>query len=174
MTGVNPTRTGLLAVLEAMGAGVVRENEGDVSGEPAADLVVRSAELRGVEISDAATVASVIDEIPVIAVAATQAAGETNIRGAGELRHKECDRIRATVEGLAALGADVEEHEDGMTIRGPSRLRGAGVSSFGDHRIAMAMTVAGMLADGETVIDDASAVDVSYPRFFNDLMTVVR
>lgn len=173
-TGLNPTRTGLLPVLASMGASVTAENEMLTAGEPVGDLNVRSAALRAVDIDDPATVASVIDEIPIIAVAATQAEGTTSIRGAGELRNKECDRIQATVENLRALGADVTEHEDGMTVRGPARLKGAAVKSFGDHRIVMAMTVAGMLAAGETEIDDASPVDVSYPGFFNDLLTVIR
>jgi 3-phosphoshikimate 1-carboxyvinyltransferase len=174
-TGVNPTRTGLLSVLESMGAAVSVENETEVSGEPSADVAARAAgALRGVTIDDPALVASIIDEIPVVAVAATQAEGKTSIRGAGELRHKESDRIQAIADNLRRMGADVVDHEDGLTVTGPTRLRGAAVSSFGDHRIAMAMAVAGMLADGETEIDDASIVDISFPGFFNNLLAVSR
>ncbi len=173
-TGMNPTRTGLLRVFEDMGANIAVENETVVSGEPVGDITVRSAPLRGIEITDPTTIASVIDEIPIIAVAATRADGVTEIRGAGELRHKECDRIHAVVHNLTAMGADIVEHEDGFTITGPCALRGAEVRSFGDHRIVMAMTVAGMLADGTTEIDDAFVVDISYPGFYNDLLTVVR
>lgn len=174
--GLNPTRTGLIDVLRSMGADIVVENETTVCGEPVGDLTVRAGRvpLGAVTVDDPALVASMIDELPVVAATATQAEGETVIRGAGELRRKECDRIAAMAEGLAALGADVTEHDDGLTVRGPSQLRGARVRSFGDHRIVMAMTVAGLLARGETEIDDDTAVAVSYPGFFNDLMTVAR
>jgi 3-phosphoshikimate 1-carboxyvinyltransferase len=177
MTGINPTRTGLLDVLRRMGAGVTLESADVVSGEPCADVAVHSTaltELRGVDIDDPALIASIIDEVPVIAVAATQAAGTTRIRGAAELRNKESDRVRAIVDNLRALGANVAEHDDGFSITGPTRLRGARVSSFGDHRIAMAMAVAGLVADGATEIVDAAAVDVSYPDFFNSMLTLTR
>jgi 3-phosphoshikimate 1-carboxyvinyltransferase len=174
MLGLNPTRTGLLRVLDAMGADVTVENEAEVSGEPLGDVTVRSAPLGGVTIDEPEVIASVIDEIPIIAVAATQAEGVTTIRGAEELRRKESDRIEAVVANIAALGADVTEHGDGLTVRGPSRLVGTEVRSYGDHRVAMAMAVAGLLAEGETTIDDASVTDVSYPGFFNDLITVSR
>jgi 3-phosphoshikimate 1-carboxyvinyltransferase len=174
MLGVNPTRTGLLDVLASMGADIAVENETGVCGEPVGDVTVRSAALGAVTIDDPAVIASVIDEIPVIAVAATQADGVTEIRNARELRNKECDRIDATVTLLEALGADVAAHDDGLTVRGPSTLTGAAVESFGDHRIAMAAAVAGLIAGGETTIDDAAAVEVSYPEFFSDLVTVVR
>lgn len=173
-TGVNPTRTGLLDVLESMGAAVSLENACDASCEPIADVTARAASLHGIEIGDPAVIATIIDDIPAIAVAATQAEGETSIRGATELRHKESDRIHAMISNLNLLGADVVEHDDGLTVRGPTTLQGAAVSSFGDHRIAMAMAVAGLLAEGTTEIDDASVVDISYPGFFNDLLTIVR
>jgi len=177
MTGINPTRTGLLDVLHRMGANVTLEGADVVSGEPCADISVRTppdAGLRAIDIDDPRLVASVIDELPIIAVAATQADGTTTIRGAGELRHKESDRVSAIVENLRALGADIAEHDDGLSITGPTPLSGARVSSFGDHRIAMAMSVAGLMADGETTIDDASAVDISYPEFFTSLLTIAR
>jgi 3-phosphoshikimate 1-carboxyvinyltransferase len=125
-------------------------------------------------VDDPAIIASIIDEIPILAIAATQAAGRTEIRGAGELRHKESDRIASLVAGLRALGARVEEFEDGLAVEGPTRLRGAEVSSFGDHRIAMAMAIAGLVADGRTEIDDAGVVAISYPRFFADLRGLAR
>lgn len=172
-TGINPRRTGVLTVLRSMGADITIEvsHEGC---EAAADLTVRSSELRGVEIDDPALVASIIDEIPVIAVAATQAHGVTIIRGAGELRHKESDRIEATVSNLRAMGARIEAIDDTITIEGPTPLRGAAVRSLGDHRIAMALTVAGLAATGRTEIDDAGAVEISYPGFYNDLRTLIR
>jgi 3-phosphoshikimate 1-carboxyvinyltransferase len=136
--------------------------------------MVTHSELQAVDVDDPALVASIIDEIPVLAVAATQAHGRTTIRGAAELRNKESDRIDAMVTNLRALGARVEAFDDGLAIEGPTPLTGAAVSSFGDHRIAMAMAVAGLIADGRTEIDDASVVDISYPRFFLDLRALAR
>jgi len=174
-TGVNPRRTGLLRVLESMGAAVSVDAIHDGAADPTGDVSAAfSAELHGTTIDDPATVASIIDEIPILAVAATQADGQTVIRGAGELRHKESDRIASLVANLRALGARVDEMDDGLAIDGPTRLRGAAVSSFGDHRIAMAMAIAGLVADGRTEIDDAGVVDISYPRFFADLKTLTR
>jgi 3-phosphoshikimate 1-carboxyvinyltransferase len=110
-----------------------------------------------------------IDEIPVIAVVASQAEGRTQIRGAGELRNKESDRLAEVATGLRALGVDVEEESDGLVIDGPARLRAARLDAAGDHRLAMAWAVAASLADGECIIDGADCVEVSYPRFFDDL-----
>jgi 3-phosphoshikimate 1-carboxyvinyltransferase len=172
-TGLNPRRTGFLEVLRAMNANIVIDAV-HVGMEAAGDLTARTSELTGVEIDDPATVASVIDEIPILAVAATQAHGRTVVRGASELRHKESDRIEAIVNNLRALGAHVESFEDGFAIDGPTPLTGAAVSSFGDHRIAMAMTVAGLVAAGRAEIDDTSVVDISYPRYYSDLRTLVR
>lgn len=172
-TGINPRRTGVLTVLRSMGADIAIEvsHEGC---EAAADLSVRASELRGVEIDDPALVASIIDEIPVLAVAATQADGVTVIRGAGELRHKESDRIEAVVSNLRAMGARIEASGGAIVIEGPTPLRGAAVRSFGDHRIAMALTVAGLAAEGRTEIDGADAVAISYPGFYDDLRALVR
>ena len=141
-----------------------------------ADVIVRTAPngLQAVTLDDPATVVACIDELPILAVAASQAHGETTVRGAGELRVKESDRIAAIVENMSAMGADINELEDGFQVRGPSRLHGAPVSPRGDHRIAMAMTIAGLLADGDTTIDDASVVEISYPSFFADLSTLLR
>ena len=113
--------------------------------------------------------AEMIDELPILAVAATQLNGRSHISGAAELRVKESDRIAAMAEGLAAMGANITANEDGWTIEGPTSLHGAEVRSLGDHRIAMALAVAGLLAEGETAIEDAECVDISYPGFFDQL-----
>ena len=172
-TGVNPTRTGLLSVLEEMGANIERVGGESYLEEPVSDLVVKSSLLRGVTI-DPKILPTLIDELPVLAVAATQAEGETVVTGAEELRYKESDRIAAIVDNLSALGADIEERDDGFVVRGPSRLKGNQVSSCGDHRIAMALTIAGLLAEGKTEITGSEVIDVSYPAFFNDLRSLLR
>ena len=173
-TGVNPRRAGLLNVLERMGASFSIDALHTGIDEHAGDLAVAYAPLHGVVVDEPAAIASIIDEIPVLAVAATQAEGRTEVRNAGELRHKESDRIAAIARNLRAMGATIEEFEDGFAIEGPTRLHGCAVSSFGDHRIAMAMAVAGLVAEGRTEIDDASVVEISYPKFFADLRTLVR
>ena len=126
------------------------------------------ATLRGIEIGGD-IIPRVIDELPVLAMAASRASGRSVFRDAAELRVKESDRISATVDGLAALGARLTETEDGMVIEGGSRLTGAGVESHGDHRIAMTMAVAGLVASGETLIAESEAADVSYPAFWDTL-----
>jgi 3-phosphoshikimate 1-carboxyvinyltransferase len=173
-TGVNPRRTALLDVLHRMGGRVAIEALHNEELEPAGDISASYSPLQAVELSDPATVASMIDEIPIFAVAATQAAGRTMIRGAAELRHKESDRIDAMTTNLRAMGARIEALEDGFAIDGPTRLRGARVSSFGDHRVAMAMAVAALIADGPTEITDDAVVAISYPRFFRDLAALMR
>jgi 3-phosphoshikimate 1-carboxyvinyltransferase len=162
--GVNPTRTGLLDVLHGMGAEIVRLNQAEQAGEPVADLRVRPARLRGAEVSGDCVV-RMIDEFPILAVAATQAEGDTIVRDAGELRVKESDRIAAAVTELRALGATIEERDDGFLVTGPTRLRGALVQSHGDHRLAMALAVAGMVADGETIVEGAEVIADSFPGF---------
>jgi 3-phosphoshikimate 1-carboxyvinyltransferase len=170
--GVNPTRRAAIDILRRMGASIdelpvgARGDGGD--GEPIADLVVRSSELRGVELQPAET-AGAIDEIPILCLAATQAQGRTVIRGAGELRHKESDRIAGIVDGLRALGATIEASGDDIAIDGPTPLHGAAVDSLGDHRLAMTFAIAGLVADGQTSIGDAASVAISYPTFFADL-----
>ena len=166
--GTNPTRTGVIDALRSMGASIQMENVVEGMSEPAADIVVESSDLRGVEI-EGETIPRVIDELPALALAAARAKGTTVIRHAEELRVKESDRIAATVAGLVRLGANAEETPDGMVIRGGARLRGAAVESFGDHRIAMTMGIAGTIADGETTIEGADAADVSYPAFWETL-----
>lgn len=164
--GVNPTRTGLLDVLEAMGAKVTRANERVIAGEPRADVTVEAAGLHGTGISGP-TIPRLIDELPVIMVMATQAKGRTVIRDAKELRVKESDRLAAMGETLAAAGAKIELFEDGCAIEGPTPLTGVSVKTRLDHRIAMSMAVAQLLADGaEVQLDDVACVATSFPSFF--------
>ncbi len=171
-TGINPTRTGLLEVLKMMGGDIEIVNQRDVSGEPVADLICRhSGRLRGVEVPHE-LVPSMIDEFPVLSVLATQAEGETVVREAGELRVKESDRIATTTRELRKMGADVEELPDGMIIKGPVKLKGGTVSSHDDHRLAMALAVAGLVAEGDTTIEGTSSVAISYPDFFSTLKTL--
>jgi len=162
--GLNPTRSGILGVLVRMGARVREVVELVGEGEPSGAIEVRGSELHGTTISGA-EIANVIDEIPIIAVAAALASGETVIRDAKELRVKETDRIAAIAANLRAMGVEVEEAPDGMTIRGGAPLQGATLPSFGDHRIAMAFAVAGLFARKTTTITDAGCVDTSYPGF---------
>ena len=166
--GLNPSRTGLLPVLQAMGADITIHHARTAGVEPVGDLTVRPAKLRAVTV-DGSTIANLIDEVPVLAVAATCAHGTTVIRDAAELRVKECDRIRAMVVNLRALGADVEEFEDGLAVTGGRRLMGTGVEVFDDHRIAMALGVAGLVAGGDTIVRGAEAASVSFPNFWTTL-----
>jgi 3-phosphoshikimate 1-carboxyvinyltransferase len=166
--GINTSRSALLDVLRAMGASIAMSDERTYGGEPIADLLVRAAPLHGVTVPED-YIANLIDEIPVLCVAATQARGRTEIRNAGELRVKETDRIAAMVKNLRALGAEVEEFEDGLTITGGKPLHGAGVDTYHDHRIAMAMGVAGLVAGGETLVRDAEIASVSFPDFWEQL-----
>lgn len=166
--GVNPLRTGVVDILKDMGGDISLLDEREVSGEPVADLLVKSSALNGVTIGGA-LIPRAIDELPVIAAAAAYAEGTTVIKDAAELRVKETDRIKAIASELGKMGADVEEFEDGMAITGKERLTGAECESWGDHRIAMAVAVAASRAEGETGIDDAGAVAVSFPEFFEAL-----
>ena len=162
--GVNPTRTGILDALVAMGADVTIANQREVCHEPVADIALRSSELHGITISGD-WVVRMIDEFPVLAVLATQAQGETLVRDAGELRVKESDRIAAVTGELRKLGARIEEQPDGLIIEGPARLHGAVVDSRGDHRLAMSLAIAGLIADGETSIRNAEAYLESFSNF---------
>jgi 3-phosphoshikimate 1-carboxyvinyltransferase len=162
--GVNSTRTGLLDVLDKMGAEITWLNQTEQGGEPVADLMVRSSELRGVEVRGEVVV-RMIDEFPILAVAATQARGETLVRDARELRVKETDRIASVVAELRALGAPIQEQDDGFVVEGPIPLRGARVHSHGDHRLAMALVIAGLVAEGETVVEEADVFADSFPDF---------
>lgn len=162
--GLNPTRTGFLSLLMRMGADIEIDVQGDDGWEPRGTVRARHSTLRAVDI-DAADVVGAIDEIPLIALLATRAEGTTRITGAGELRHKESDRIAGTVKGLKSLGACIDETEDGVVIEGPARLRGAAVSGTRDHRLAMLFGVAGLIADGSTLVEDWEWTEISYPGF---------
>ncbi|HXF82056.1 MAG TPA: 3-phosphoshikimate 1-carboxyvinyltransferase [bacterium] len=162
--GINPTRTGILDALRAMGAMVESDRPADEIGEPAGAVAVRGAPLRGIELRGP-IIPRLIDELPVLAVVAARAEGRTVIADAAELRVKESDRVAALAMGLRALGARVEERPDGLTIIG-GRLRGGTVDAAGDHRLAMAFAVAGLLADGPVTVRGAEAVAISFPGFF--------
>jgi 3-phosphoshikimate 1-carboxyvinyltransferase len=169
--GLNSTRSGILDVLVRMGARL-REIVSVVDeGEPSGAIEITGAKLTGTVI-EGAEIPNVIDEIPAIAVAAALAEGKTIIRGASELRVKETDRIAAIASNLRAMGVEVVEFDDGMEITGTKRLRGAELPSFGDHRIAMAFAIAGLFADGETIIQDVECVATSYPGFEETLRLV--
>ena len=167
--GVNPTRDGVLRILERMGANVALENRRDSGGEPVADLVVGASRLRGIEIGGD-LVALGIDEIPVLLLAAARAEGVTVVRGAGELRVKESDRLAAMEEGLRLLGVTVEALPDGMVVHGrAARFRPARVNSRGDHRIAMTFALAALAADGPVEIEDCANVATSFPGFMTEI-----
>jgi 3-phosphoshikimate 1-carboxyvinyltransferase len=167
--GVNPTRTAVIDLLRACGLGIAISGEGSVGGERVGDLDAGpAAALRPLSVSGDMA-AEMIDELPVLAVLASQLPGTSRITGAAELRVKESDRITAMTEGLAAMGADITALDDGWVINGPRPLEGARVHSHRDHRIAMALAVAGLLADGTTEIEDADCVEISYPGFFDQV-----
>ena len=172
--GVNPTRRAVIDILRAMGASI-DELPADApvvdGGEPVADLVVRSSQLHGIELGPR-DVAAAIDEIPVLCLAAALADGTTRITGAGELRHKESDRMTGIATGLAALGARIDVDGDDLTIEGRGKLNGATTDSLDDHRLAMTFAVAGLVADGETTVGRPGSAAISYPGFFADLERV--
>jgi 3-phosphoshikimate 1-carboxyvinyltransferase len=183
--GVNPTRRAVIDILRAMGADIEERSVEDAAGvfadadagagigvgEPVADLVVRSSDLRAIDLGPA-DVAAAIDEIPILCLAATQASGTTVIRGAGELRHKESDRIAGIVEGLRALGGRVDVEGDDLAIHGGAGLDGAATDSLDDHRLAMTFAIAGLLARGETSVRRPGSAAISYPGFFAELERV--
>lgn len=166
--GLNETRTGLLELLDRMGASIEIENSAVRNGEPRGDLVVSDSKLNGVRLTEDEVVKS-IDELPLLAVIATQAEGVTEVRNAEELRVKETDRISATVENLKNLGAEIEELPDGFTVRGKSELTGGSVNSYRDHRIAMSMAVAALAAEGRTELFGPEWVEISFPGFFETM-----
>ncbi len=166
--GINPTRTGILEVLLEMGADITLENPREVTGEPVADLRVRASRLKGCTIAGA-IIPRLIDEIPVLAVAASLAVGTTIIKDAAELRVKESDRITVTAKCLNQMGANITELADGMEIKGGCSLVGADVDSCDDHRIAMSMAIAALVAKGKTTIDHAECAAISYPTFIPTL-----
>ncbi len=163
--GVNPTRTGVIDILKLMGANITLFNQKEVGGEPVADIRIRSAPLKGIEIPEE-LVPLAIDEFPSIFIAACFAEGQTVLTGAEELRVKESDRIQVMADGLLACGANVTPTPDGIIIQGGT-LSGGEVDSHGDHRIAMAFSMAGLCADGGIVINDCANVDTSFPNFIN-------
>lgn len=170
--GINPSRRGILEAMELMGADITLLKERNQSGEPVADILVKHSPLHGVKISGS-QIPRMIDELPIIAVAATQAAGTTVIQDAKELRYKETDRIKAIASELSQMGASVCELPDGLIIEGPTPLHGCHCQSYGDHRIAMAVAVAGLIAEGETIIRGSECVDISFPGFFEAIGELV-
>ncbi|SES80468.1 3-phosphoshikimate 1-carboxyvinyltransferase [Oceanobacillus limi] len=166
--GLNKTRTGILEVLTQMGGKLIIENETSNSGEPMGDITVMQSTLKGI-IIEGEIIPRLIDEIPIIALLATQADGKTIIRNAKELRVKETDRIKAIVEVLQTMGASIESTDDGMIIHGKTTLTGGKVSSYGDHRIAMMCVVASLIVRGEIELDESQSIAISYPNFFDDL-----
>lgn len=171
--GINPTRTGIIDVLKRMGADISIENEKANAGEPVADVIVKSAELKSTEIGKN-EIPLLIDEIPIITVAATQAEGITKITGAGELRVKETDRLKAVSSELKKMGADIEELEDGLIIKGPTKLKGAKLDSYNDHRIAMSLSIASLVAWGNTEIKDFECVNISFPNFWHTFEKITK
>lgn len=169
--GINPTRDGILHVCKSMGANITLLNERIVSGEPVADILVKSSTLHGTVVGGS-IIPALIDELPVIAAMACFADGQTVIKDAAELKVKESNRIKVMVQNLTAMGADAEETEDGMIIRGGKPLHGGVINSNMDHRIAMTFAIASLCADGETEILDAECVTISYPEFYHDLKTL--
>lgn len=169
--GTNPTRTGLLSVMERMGANVERQDSGPAAGEAVADLIARHASLRAAEV-DAAEVPLMIDELPLVALLGAFAEGDTVVRGAEELRHKESDRIATVVDGLSNLGADIEATDDGFHVHGTGGLRGGTIESAGDHRLAMLGAVAGVASREGVEVGGFDAAVVSYPGFLKDLRSV--
>jgi len=167
-TGINPTRTGLIDILSLMGADIRLENERVVSGEPVADLYVRHSQLKGIDIGHDLMLRA-IDEFPVLCVAVAKASGTTKITGAEELRVKESDRIASMAAELRKMGVRIEELKDGLIIEGRENLSPAAAVSYGDHRIAMSMLIAGLTASGETTVDDTDCVNTSFPGFMEML-----
>ncbi len=173
--GLNPTRTGFLNVMQELGANIEFINVNVRHGEMVGDLRIRSSQLTtaksGLTLSGA-MIANLIDELPILAVVASQCEGRVAVREAKELRVKESDRIRTVVDGIRAMGGSLEEFDDGFAIDGPQRLVGGRVETAGDHRIAMAFAIAGLAADGATQIVDADCASVSFPEFFETIQAI--
>ena len=170
--GLNPTRTGFIEILKEMGARIEIVNLSDTGFEPYGDIKIYSSRLKGITIGGS-IIPRLIDEIPVLCIAAAMAKGETLIRDAAELRVKESDRIGVIAECLTRMGVKVETFQDGMRIHGTGRLKGSKVNSHGDHRIAMAMVIAGLVAEGETVVENVACINTSFPAFFATLGTLM-
>ncbi|HEY4602507.1 MAG TPA: 3-phosphoshikimate 1-carboxyvinyltransferase [Cerasibacillus sp.] len=170
--GLNPTRTGMLDVLEQMGACIHVTEKNETGGEPVGDLVIESGTLQGTTIGGN-LIPRLIDELPIISLLATQAEGKTIIKDAKELRVKETDRIKAVVDVLTTLGATIEETNDGMIIYGKKALTGGYVSAYGDHRMAMMIVIASLITKQPVHIDNLSCINISYPNFIHDLKQIV-
>lgn len=171
--GINPTRAGILTVCQNMGGDITFLNKKTVGGEPVADLLVRTSNLHGTVV-EGSVIPTLIDEIPIIAVLAAFADGTTTIKNAEELKVKETNRIETVSKNLTKMGGDIIPTEDGMIITGKGHLSGAKIDSFLDHRIAMAFSIAGLVADGETEVINSHCIDISYPAFFETLTSLLR
>ena len=169
----NNTRLGFYNILEKMGATIIKSNVKNILGEIINDITIQNNYLNGISISHD-EVPSIIDEIPIIAIIASQAKGKTEIRGAKELRYKESDRISSIVLNLKNMGANITELEDGMIINGPKKLKGSFIKTFQDHRIAMAFEIASLVANGKNTLDSIDCVDISYPEFFRTLNKIIK
>ncbi|GAA0860961.1 3-phosphoshikimate 1-carboxyvinyltransferase [Paraclostridium tenue] len=172
--GLNETRTGILDVLKSMNGNFEIVDKRLVGGEIVGDLIIRYSDNLTATTIDSDLIPRLIDEIPVIAVLATQAEGTTIIKDAKELKVKESNRIKVVVDNLKNMGVDIEELEDGMVINGKSELKGAEIKTFNDHRIAMAFSVASLISKGKTYIDNTTCIDISFPGYFNLLSTLLK
>lgn len=170
--GINPTRTAFLDIAKRMGGKITIANKSIHSGEPVADLRVRTSKLQGVEVFPE-QVPNLIDELPLVALLATQAAGETKVTGAEELRVKESDRIKAMVVNLSNWGAKIFESPDGFHLEGPTKLKGGLVKTYDDHRIAMTMGIGGLISSLPADLDNPACIDISYPGFFDELLSLI-
>lgn len=170
--GLNETRAGIIEVMHQMGASVKIENEQTINGEVLGDITITNTTLKGTTISGD-IIPRLIDEIPIIALLATQAEGKTVIKDAEELRVKETDRIKAVVETLTTLGANVEETDDGLIVSGKTELTGGNISAYGDHRMAMMGVIASLITKDKVTIDDISSIAISYPNFLTDLQSIM-
>ena len=171
--GINPTRTGIIDILRKMGASIEISNQREMGAEPAGDIRIKSALLKGIEIKGD-VIPRCVDELPVICIAAAVAEGETVIKDASELRVKESDRIAVMAECLSRVGVEVETYPDGMRIKGGMGLKGTVCNSHGDHRIAMSMAIAGLITEGEMTIEDTECINTSFPEFEETLRKLVK
>lgn len=169
--GINETRDGIIKVVQAMGGNITLQNERTACGEKVADILVKTSELNGTTV-EGAIIPTLIDELPVIAILAACAKGQTIIKDAAELKVKECNRIDAVTRNLSAIGGDITATEDGFIINGGASLHGAAIETFHDHRIAMSFAIAALVADGENTYDHPECVNISYPTFFDDLASL--
>ncbi|MEC4675195.1 MAG: 3-phosphoshikimate 1-carboxyvinyltransferase [Nitrospirota bacterium] len=170
--GLNPARTGILEILQEMGANIEIRNAREEGGEPVGDLVIRSAQLCGISIGSS-QVPKTIDELPIFCIAASVAKGETQVSGAEELRVKETDRIHAMATELKKLNVSIEETPDGFVLPGEAKIKGGSCTSYGDHRVAMAVAIAALLGDGPTIIENTDCIDTSFPGFHDKLLELL-